>query len=82
MELFQEILVNVLKNQEVHVLFPNLIYDVNKIIETECYKALKKIKEIVEDDTLDDKECFAKIEEVVCTLEGIGSDGGNRHDFG
>jgi len=52
MKLFQEILVNALKNQEVHVIFPSLMPDINKTIETECYTALKRIKEIVEDDTL------------------------------
>ncbi|MEE1055782.1 MAG: hypothetical protein UH239_00850 [Acutalibacteraceae bacterium] len=48
----------------------------------ESYKALQKIKTIIEDDSLEDKECFMKIEEIVCLFEALGSDGGNRHDFG
>ena len=55
---------------------------VAEVIEGACYQALKKIKDILEDDTLDDPECFYKIEEIVCALEEIGSNGGNRHDFG
>ena len=41
-----------------------------------------KIKAIIEDDSLEDKECFRKIEEIVCAFEEIGSNGGSRHDFG
>lgn len=81
MELYQEILINILNNQKVQVTFPNLQIDGNKIIESECYKVLKRIKEIIEDDTLNDSECFAKIEEIICAFEAIGSNGGNRHDF-
>lgn len=47
-----------------------------------CYQALKKIKAIIDDDSLDDKECFMRIEEVICVLEEVGSGGGTRHDFG
>ena len=42
----------------------------------------EKIKNIIENDDLTDKECFERIEEIVCVLEDIGSDGGGRHDFG
>ena len=38
-------------------------------MELECYKALCKIKAIIEDDTLADSECFQQIEEIVCTLK-------------
>ena len=57
-------------------------FDIGKILESECYKALLKIKQILDDDNLEDKECFDKIEEIVCVLESIGSNGGSRHDFG
>ncbi|MCI8704143.1 MAG: hypothetical protein HFE60_07645 [Anaerotignum sp.] len=46
-----------------------------------CYQALEEIKGILESDGLEDKECFEKIEEIVCIYERLGSDGGNRHDF-
>ncbi len=82
MELYKEILANILRKEEIQISFPNLKLDAAQIIEFECYKALKTIKAIIEDDSLEDKECFMKIEEIVCTFEAIGSDGGSRHDFG
>ena len=53
-----------------------------EIIETESYKALQKIKEIIQDSSLDDKECFMKIEEIVCIFEALGGSVGNRLDVG
>jgi len=54
----------------------------DKIIKKRCYKALREIKKVLEDDSLEDEECFERIEEIVCIYERIGSDGGVRHDFG
>ena len=83
MELYQEILCHVLANEKVQVSFPELVNtDVTKVVELECYKALGKIKAILEDDAFADSECFQQIEEIVCTFEELGSGGGNRHDFG
>ena len=42
------------------------------MLEIESFKALQKIKTIIEDESLSDFEC----------IEAIGSDGDNRHDFG
>ncbi|MBQ2774634.1 MAG: hypothetical protein IJF40_01930 [Clostridia bacterium] len=81
MELYEEIILNYLRNEEAHLLFPNLEIDTQEILKLESYRALKRIKEIIEDDTIDDKECFIKIEEIVRTFEKMGSDGGYRHDF-
>lgn len=83
MELYQEILCHVLASGKVQVSFPELVNtDVTKIIELECYKALGKIKAILEDDALADSECFQQIEEIVSAFEELGSGGGSRHDFG
>ncbi|MBM6896638.1 hypothetical protein H9X86_04525 [Pseudoflavonifractor capillosus] len=83
MELYQEILCHVFANEKIQVSFPNLINtDVTKIVELECYKALAKIKAILDDDALADSECFQQIEEIVCAFEALGSNGGSRHDFG
>lgn len=83
MELYQEILCHVFANEKIQVSFPNLINtDVTKIVELECYKALAKIKAILEDDALADSECFQQIEEIVCAFGALGSNGGSRHDFG
>ena len=82
MELYKEILAHALMYGEVKTELQNQEMEVSQIVESTCYKALEKIKAILEDDNLEDKECFMKIEEMVCALEQIGSSGGNRHDFG
>lgn len=82
MELYQEILCHVFANEKIQVSFPELIHtDVTKIVELECYKTLAKVKAIIENDALEDSECFQQIEEIVCTFEELGSGGGSRHDF-
>ena len=65
MELYKEILVNVLQRQQVRVLFPRLKISAREIVGMECYKALRKIRAIRADDRLNDAECFQKIEEIV-----------------
>lgn len=82
MELYKELLIEVLSKTRSHVTFTNLEINATEIIQLECYKALKQIKAIIEDDSLEDTECFIKIEEVVRLFESLGSDGGTRHDFG
>ena len=81
MELYKELLTNILAKEEINIIFPNLKMDTVKLIELEAYSALKKIKAIIQDDSLDDKECFLKIEEIICLFESLGSNGGGRHDF-
>jgi len=81
MELFKEILKKVLEDEEIHVVFPNLKISTNEIVEMQCYRALQKIKEIIESDKFSDKECFMQIEGIVCVLEDIGSNGADRHEF-
>ena len=53
-----------------------------KVLASSSYQALKKIREIIKNETFTDEECFSKIEAVVCAFEKIGSNGGGRHDFG
>lgn len=81
MELYREILCHLLQNENVEIRFPDLKPQ-HEVVESICYRTLQKIKEILQDDTLQDKECFEKIEEIICAFEAIGSSGGNRHDFG
>ena len=79
MELLKEILAKALQNEEINIIFPNLHINPDTIVEIACYRALQKIKTVIENDSLSDFEC---IEEIVRILETIGSNGGNRHDFG
>ena len=81
MELWKEIFCNLLQKETDQIHFAALA-NLNKALESECYKALQKIKTILEDDTLSDKECFMKIEEIVRVFEKMGSNCGARHDFG
>ena len=82
MELYKEILAHALRYGEIQISFPHQETDISKIVESTCYRALQKIKDVIEDDTLEDNECFTKIEEIIRTFEEMGSSGGNRHDFG
>ena len=82
MELYKEILAHALTYADVHISFSGQNPDLSKIVENTCYIALQRIKAILDDDALSDAECFSKIEAIVTTFEEIGSNGGNRHDFG
>lgn len=82
MELFQEILIHALREGSVKVSFSNPDISVARMVEGTCYRTLKKIKAILEDDSLEDPECIIKTEEIICALEELGSGGGVRHDFG
>ncbi len=82
MELYQEILKAILLEEEIQITFPNLSIDPKELVESQCYQALKLIKAVLEDDTLDDDECFSQIEEFVCIFERMGVQIDARHDFG
>lgn len=80
MNLWQQMLCALAQEGNVEVRFPQL-NKIEKLLELRCYQALLEIKNIIEDDTLDDPTCFWKIEKIVRVFENIGSDGGSRHDF-
>ena len=78
MKLWQSIIMNIAKKHEGKI----KKLDIEKLFEKECYLMLERIKAILEDDSLCDKDCFEKIEAIVSQFEEIGSDCGTRHDFG
>lgn len=47
-----------------------------------AYRLLCGIQEILQDDALQDPECFWRIERLVCLFEENGLSAGVRHDFG
>jgi len=78
MELYKEIIAQVIQQQKIEVTFPDLQISAKEIVEMQCYQTLEKIQAIIHDDALDD---FACVEKSVRLFEKLGSDGGNRHDF-
>lgn len=82
MKLNVEILAHFLSQENAQILFPQLQLDAKEIIQLQCYQTLCRIQEIVRDDTLEDAECFERIERIVAEFENRGIDSGSRHDFG
>ena len=82
MELYKELLAHALMFGQLNIVFPGKEADLLKITENVCYQTLLKIKRIIEDDSLDDIECFYKIDEIVRTFEELGCSDMGRHDFG
>jgi len=53
------------KGEEIEFLLTSLM-------KARCYRALTKIKAIIEDDSLSSDDCFAKVQEIVYTLKELG----------
>ena len=81
MELWKEMICALLLKSEIEISFPQ-IQNVEALFSNACYRALAEIKQIIEDRSMDDKNCFEAIEKIVRVYECMGSDGGTRHDFG
>ena len=73
MQLNQEMLIYLLKREG---------FDLQRDFDNECYRALAKIREVIRDDTLEDEDCFMRIERIITIYGEMGSGGGTRHDFG
>ena len=80
MELFKELLAELVKENQLEIVFPQ-IKDLSLVINNICYNALAEISKIVKNDELSDPSCFEKIEEIILVLEKNGIDFGYRHDF-
>ncbi|MCL2367672.1 MAG: hypothetical protein FWC72_01625 [Oscillospiraceae bacterium] len=78
MELYEELLAQAIGKGVLRVAIPHLEKQTAEIVKQYAYYALKKIKAIIEDDSLSDFDC---VERIVQVFEEIGSDGGCRHDF-
>lgn len=80
MELYNEIFAKLVAEYILEILKQSP-FDFSGQVETECYKALRKIRDILKNEDNSDEECFARIEEIVGIYEELGSDCGSRHDF-
>ena len=76
-ELYEDIL-----EELAAIIIEKLRVDPADLIELASYRALQNIQAIGRDDSLDDVQCYHRIEKIICTLEDLGSDGGGRHEFG
>ena len=81
MELYKEILCHILADTRIEISFPNM-ESPSDLFRDVCYRTLKKIKSVLEDETLNDPECFEKIEQIMEIFEDIGCRISGRHDFG
>lgn len=52
-----------------------------ELMKDAACRALEDIRTVLDDDRLDDKTCFWRIEEIVKIYKKMGSNGGSRHDF-
>ena len=79
MELWRELLISGLQNEtcKIDCLNDNVVKD---IIKNKSYEVLLKIKKILDDEKLTDRDCFIIIEKIICELaeNNIFCD---RHDF-
>ena len=55
--------------------------DLDRLMEDRCWQALAEIRAVLNDETLEDPECFQRIEQIVGIYEELGLGGGSRHDF-
>ena len=56
LDLYKEILAEVLAHQEIQITFPNLQITPTEIAELKSYRALQKIKAVICDDSLQSVE--------------------------
>ena len=82
MELYRDMLCRILETEEFEILLPKWNMMVEEMMEMKCYQALQAIKRILEEDELDDEECFDRIEKIISVFEALGSGIYDRHDFG
>lgn len=81
MDLYKELLTSVLSRSAVQVEFPHITINPSEIVEGECYQILQEIKSVLENEALEDSECFLRIESIMQIMESRGITVANRHDF-
>lgn len=64
MELYQEMLAQMTATHNYAITFRKEAIDAKEAVESRAYQALKRIHAILSDDTLDDADCFTKIEQI------------------
>ena len=80
--LLEELIHTAIRDGDVKVTVSFDADDLVEIVNKKCYTILSEIQKIVRDNTIDDPECFMKVEELVCLFEREEISAGSRHDFG
>ncbi len=80
MELWREVLISGLQNENNKLDYINDKI-LKELIDIQSYSILLQIKQLLEDEKLEDEDCFIKIEKILCKL-GENSVFCDRHDFG
>ena len=79
MDILMRVLTDKLENGEIKL---EIHREVIGEIEKECMEVLGRIRAILADESIEDPECFERIEQIVCAMESIGLNCGSRHDYG
>lgn len=79
MDILMRVLADKLEKGEIKL---EIDREVTAEIEKECMEVLGRIRAILADESIEDPECFERIEQIVCAMETIGLNCGSRHDYG
>jgi hypothetical protein len=79
MDILMRVLADKLEKGEIKL---EIDREVTAEIEKECMEVLGRIRAILADESIEDPECFERIEQIVCAMESIGLNCGSRHDYG
>ena len=80
MDLYQQILMHILEEKKDALSTPEIKAAMDRAVELKSYHTLVKIKQIIEDESLEDPECFQRIEAILTALENAGIFT-SRHDL-
>lgn len=67
---------------EIHIQGAPAASYLQDMLRAESFTALREIRDILDDGSLSDRDCFDRIDQIVSVFEELGSGGGSRHDFG
>ncbi|MBQ8342059.1 MAG: hypothetical protein IJY22_06785 [Clostridia bacterium] len=82
MELYQEVLTYMFGHLNTSEQREALGAVIREGVNAQCFRILQEIRAVVRDTTLEDPQCFEKIEQIVSIFEQYALDAGARHDFG
>ena len=70
-----------LQDYPVRVTFPDLNISTIEILQMQCFLMIRDIRMILENEDLEDRECFQKIEAIMDVYDEYNIPITDRHDF-